>query len=425
MAKVNGLPASIRSGIPKLPDTPVGWERVKLKKYLFEVKRPVDLEPNRTYRLVTVKRSRGGVEERCHLLGSEIKTPSQFLVEAGDFLISKRQIVHGACGIVPFDLAGSVVSNEYTVIGTTGGVDLNFLRYLSESMYFQQTCFHSSIGVHVEKMIFSVDRWLNWHFNIPPVVEQKNIVRILYAWDNAIEIAENLIRNSKQQKQALTQNLLIDKNDKWKSVRLSDVAEIIVSNVDKKSDSDEKPVMLCNYTDVYHNQYITQTMCFMEATASEGEIKKFGLKKGDVLITKDSERADDIAVAACVRDNIEGVLCGYHLAIVRPKKNKVDGVFLNSLFSIDRVRYHFASRANGVTRFGLSIGAIKEAAFSIPSFEEQRKISKIILAADDEITAQQKWLDALKLEKQSLMLQLLTGKRRVKVDDSLIDKAVA
>ena len=116
MAKINGMPTSIRAGIPKLPETPVGWKREKLNKYLFEIKRPISLEPARLYRLVTVKRSRGGVEERSCLLGREIKTPSQFLIEAGDFLISKRQIVHGACGIVPVNLAGCVVFSPLSVL---------------------------------------------------------------------------------------------------------------------------------------------------------------------------------------------------------------------------------------------------------------------------------------------------------------------
>lgn len=427
MAKINGIPTSIRAGIPKLPETPVGWKREKLNKHLFEIKRPISLEPERSYRLVTVKRSRGGVEERSCLLGREVKTPSQFLIEAGDFLISKRQIVHGACGIVPVDLAGSVVSNEYTVIGTKGGIDLTFLQYLSESMYFQQTCFHSSIGVHVEKMIFNVERWLNWHFNIPPVTEQNKIVRILNTYDRSIESTENLLENCKLQKKALFQQLLIGNrrfpgfDEKWITVRLADVAEIIVSNVDKKTADDEKPVKMCNYTDVYHNQYITHAMNFKQATASEVEIKKFSLKKGDVLITKDSESANDIAVAACVREDLKGVVCGYHLAIIRPKKNRIDGIFLNSLFSLNSIRYHFASRANGVTRFGLSVDAIREAVFLIPPFEEQCKISQIILAADDEIAAQRKRLDALKLEKQALMQQLLTGKRRVKANEPLTE----
>ena len=57
------------------------------------------------------------------LRGKEIKTPSQFEVRAGDFLISKRQIVHGACGIVPAGLNGAIVSNEYAVLNTDGEIE--------------------------------------------------------------------------------------------------------------------------------------------------------------------------------------------------------------------------------------------------------------------------------------------------------------
>lgn len=163
-----GFPVSVQAGIPTLPPVPDGWRRCRLGEHLCEVRRPVALEADSVYTLVTVKRSRGGVQKREVLRGSEVKTPSQFFVHTDDFLISKRQIVHGACGIVPSELDGAVVSNEYAVINTDGEIDLRFLRYLSESRYFQQTCFHSSIGVHVEKMIFKTERWLNWPFNIPP-----------------------------------------------------------------------------------------------------------------------------------------------------------------------------------------------------------------------------------------------------------------
>ena len=156
-----GFPASVQPGIPTLPAAPAGWRRIQLRDHLREVRRPVALEDDASYRLVTVKRSRGGVELREVLRGAEVKTPSQFYVHTNDFLISKRQIVHGACGIVPPELDGAVVSNEYAVLHSDGEIDLRFLRYLSETRYFQQTCFHSSTGVHVEKMIFKTDHWLN------------------------------------------------------------------------------------------------------------------------------------------------------------------------------------------------------------------------------------------------------------------------
>lgn len=206
-----GYPASVQPGIPNLPAAPAGWRRVSLGRHLTEVRRPAPLNPNDTYRLVTVKRSRGGVELRETLTGREIKTPTQFYVRTGDFLISKRQIVHGACGIVPAELDGAVVSNEYAVLNSDGQIDLRFLRYLSESRYFQQTCFHSSIGVHVEKMIFKTERWLKWPFNIPPLPVQVRIVEVLDTARREVELIAAQIEGLKREKAALMADLLTGK----------------------------------------------------------------------------------------------------------------------------------------------------------------------------------------------------------------------
>ena len=141
----------------------------------------------------------------------DIKTSAQFEVRADDFLISKRQIVHGACGIVPAGLADAIVSNEYAVLNSDGDIDLQFLRYLSESIYFQQTCFHSSVGVHVEKMIFKTERWLSWPFNIPSLNEQRRIVQIQDTLANEVACLERRTELLKAEKRALMSALLIGK----------------------------------------------------------------------------------------------------------------------------------------------------------------------------------------------------------------------
>ncbi len=205
------FPASVQPGIPILPPAPIGWRRIQLRDHLTEVRRPAALVDEEIYTLVTVKRSRGGVELRANLRGNEVKTPTQFYVQAGDFLISKRQIVHGACGVVPPELDGAVVSNEYAVLNSDGQIDLQFLRYLSESRYFQQTCFHSSIGVHIEKMIFKTDHWLNWPFNIPPLAQQKHIVEILDTASREVAAISEQLKALKREKSALMAQLLTGK----------------------------------------------------------------------------------------------------------------------------------------------------------------------------------------------------------------------
>jgi len=262
---------------------------------------------------------------------------------------------------------------------------------------------------------------------VPPYPEQKKIAKILSTWDKAITTTEQRLANSQQQKKALMQQLLTgkkrlrDKNGvrfsgEWKDHFLTDAAQVIVSPVDKKTIDGEIPVELCNYTDVYYNHHITRGLNFMKATAKPAEIEKYTLQLNDVIITKDSETPGDIAVPALVAEDLGGVVCGYHLAIVRPKTEIANGAFLNYLFSLPKTRYYFFTLATGATRFGLSIGGINKAHFRLPPFEEQQKIADVISLADQEITSLQQKLDRLKQEKKALMQQLLTGKRRVKLN---------
>src|SRR5947209_3071152 len=104
----------------------------------------------------------------------------------------------------------------------------------------------------------------------------------------------------------------------WEVKRLKRACHVFPSNVDKKAHEGETPVLLCNYTDVYYNETITAGMDFMDASASSDQIDKFTLRAGDTIITKDSETADDIAIGAYVPADLPGVVCGYHLSMVRP-----------------------------------------------------------------------------------------------------------
>lgn len=198
----------------------------------------------------------------------------------------------------------------------------------------------------------------------------------------------------------------------WEEKKLGDLAKIIVSSVDKKTIKDEIPVFLCNYKDVYYNINITKNLNFMLATAKKLEIEKYVLANGDVLITKDSETPGDIAISALISEELNGVVCGYHLAIIRPKNYCLNGAFLNYLFSMQKTRYYFFTLATGATRFGLSIGAINNASILLPPLAEQKKIAKILNTWDKAISTTEALINNSKQQKKALMQQLLTGKKR-------------
>lgn len=194
----------------------------------------------------------------------------------------------------------------------------------------------------------------------------------------------------------------------WLNRKLREVAEIRVSNVDKKTHSGELPVKLCNYMDVYSNEYVTSRIDFMEASATLAEIDRFGLKVGDVVITKDSETPDDIGISTIITEDIGGLVCGYHLALIRPKADEIDSIFLAKQIRTSRVARYFSLQASGSTRYGLPISAIENVEIPTPPKPEQSKIAEILSTVDRAIEQTEALIAKQQRIKTGLMQDLLT-----------------
>ena len=192
----------------------------------------------------------------------------------------------------------------------------------------------------------------------------------------------------------------------WRVKRLKQACHVFPSNVDKKSHYGETPVNLCNYTDVYYNETITADIEFMAASASTDQIAKFTLRADDTIITKDSETADDIAIGAYVPADLPGVICGYHLSIIRPMTG-TNGAFVKRLFDSTYVKSCVAVRANGLTRVGLGQYEIDSLELPFPPIDEQTQIAAFLdreTAKIDELVAEQRRLMELLKEKRQAVI---------------------
>lgn len=198
----------------------------------------------------------------------------------------------------------------------------------------------------------------------------------------------------------------------WDRCRLDAVADVLFSNVDKHTLDEETPVRLCNYVDVYKNERITDRIDFMEASAEPREISKFQIARGDVLVTKDSETPDDIAIAAMVAQELPGVLCGYHLALIRPRSRRASGTFLYWLHASKAFRAQYEAKAVGVTRWGLSQHAFRELLLPLPALLEQGRIAAYLdascAAIDAAVAAKRRQLETLDALRKTTITHAVT-----------------
>ncbi|MDX7711126.1 restriction endonuclease subunit S [Aeromonas caviae] len=424
MARDSKYPVSVKAGKPILSSLPHGWHLISLEKCLNLENRKVDVLNDQEYDLVTVKRSRGGVVRREHLKGKDISVKSQFYIHEGDFLISKRQIVHGACGIVPKELSGSIVSNEYCVMTGKPGFHLPYMEFLSETLYFQQTCFHSSIGVHIEKMIFKVENWFKWQFNIPPISEQKKIAKILFTWEKTIGTTEQLLANSQKQKKALMQQLLTGKkrlldsngvrfSGEWVHGRLGELCTFKGGSAFKEeyqghSEGDLPFIKVSDMNLRGNEKYIDYANNWLTNQAAK-ELKAKAFPKDTIVFAK---------VGAALLLNRRRILLrptiidNNMMAAIPTKFGDTEFIY-QLMLAVDFAKFVQEGAVPSVNQ-----GDLASFKISYPEKEEQQKIAAVLSTAEQEITALQQKLDALKQEKKALMQQLLTGKRRVKVEEA-------
>ena len=311
------------------------------------------------------------------------------------------------------------------------GLDGKYLFYAMHKENIQ--LIKHSVGTTVISL--RLPNFQNLFISLPPLSEQKKIAEILETVDRAIEKTGKIIEKYKRIKQGLMQDLLtkgIDKNGKirsekkhkfknsplgripgeWEVVRLGEVVDFRLSNVDKKIFDREKKVLLCNYLEVYQNDYITKKLNFMVGSADNIEIEKFKISKGDVIITKDSEEFNDIAKSAYVRDEIDNLVCGYHLALLKVKDN-IEGFFLSRILAFPSINIHFQKQANGITRFGITKGTVENALIPLPPLPEQKRIAEILSQIDNTIEKEEAYKQKLERIKKGLMEDLLTGRVRV------------
>ena len=324
-------------------------------------------------------------------------------------------------------------STEFHVLRAGHDISPRFLYLLTTLPDFRQSGADEMTGAAGQQRVPQAFVE-NYSLPLPPLTEQAAIVRYLDHADGRIRryisAKERLIGLLEKQRQAVihravTRGLDSDVHLKpsgieclgklpahWDVQRLRHAVNMRVSNVDKHIKDGERPVRLCNYVDVYKNDRITDSVPFMKATANADEIDRFRLEPEDILITKDSEVWNDIGVPALVEYSAKDLICGYHLALLRPLKAVLNGAYLFRSLQSSAVAYQFHIAANGVIRYGLSHHAIKSALLPLPLLAEQANIVRYLDHANGRIrryiSAKERLIGLLEEQRQDVIYRAVT-----------------
>lgn len=385
----------------------------KINQWITLVERPIELEDNTSYQLVTVRRGFAGVESRGIFKGKEIKVKNYFVVQAGDFLISKRQIAHGACGIVPESLDGAVVSNEYNVFVPQKETNIEFFFLIMQLPYYKRLFYLMSDGVHIEKLLFKTNDWMKRSLSLPLLPEQQKIAAILSTQDKVIELKEKLLVQKQQQKKYLMQQLLTGRKPHKNNPRIEECEIGEVCKINPKQDKiSESQVVFLGMADISETGSVVSQRLVDFSHIQSGFT---AFRRGDILIAK---------ITPCF-ENGKGAYTDNLLSEHGFGSTEFHVLRTNSKVNAKYIFYHTVSekfRKKLEREMTGSAGQKRVPAISIqkykiflPSSNEQNFIIEILSTADHEIDLLQKSIDAEKQKKKALMQLLLTGKVRVKI----------
>lgn len=313
-------------------------------------------------------------------------------LESGDVLISITAEL-GKIGLVPTGFGAAFINQHLALVRMEPHKAVSeFVAHLLSSEGMNKKL--NGLNDAGAKAGLNLSTIRSFVIPLPPLPEQKKIAAILSTWDRAIEVTEKLLANSQQQKKALMQQLLTGKKrlrgftGEWKSAVLGAIANIETGSSNREDSSVDG---LYAFFDRSEDIRTSSRYLFdCEAIIVPGE--------GQDFIPKYFHGKFDLHQRTYA---IHGF-------------DRNDGKFL--YFTLSFHKSYLLSQAVGSTVKSLRLPMFKKMPVRLPALPEQKAIAAVLTKADEEITLLKSDLSRLRQEKKALMQQLLTGKRRVKIE---------
>ena len=295
--------------------------------------------------------------------------------------------------------------------------------------YLQSNYFLREFNSNIQGLIGGVNKenLKKIKIPIPPLDEQKLIASALSKIDAYLENTIKLIEEKERFKRGIAKKLLTCKEgenipkarfkgfeDEWEIVKLGDIGTITATGVDKKINDNETPIKLLNYLDVFNRNKLYEKEISYMTTATEKQLEKCNIRKGDLFITPSSEDKKGIAKSSVAMEDFKNTVYSYHIIRVRFNK-EIDLKFKSYMCDTDffhRQAYRLCDGSG--QRYFIKLDNFRNMEICIPkSIKEQEKIGGYLSLLDKEIDNLKKQKELIKEMKRGAMQKLLSGEVRL------------
>lgn len=341
---------------------------------------------------------------------SKVRTAAECKVISGKYQFDEHAIVYSKIRpnlnkLAKPGYAGICSADMYPIWGVAGVTNTDFLFHLMLSDRFVGATTAVSLRTGMPKINRPDLNAIK--VNLPPLPEQRKIADILSTWDEAIEKTEALLTNARTQKRALMQQLLTGKRrfpefegQPWNSGKLVDHFDFINGRAFKPDDWGDEGIPIIRIQNLTGS---TDAINYYDGAIEE----KHTIRPGDFLLSW-SATLDTFIWAGPV------AVLNQHIFKVVPKSDTL------KMFGFHLITHEIGklvSKVHGTSMKHITKKDLAKIESFFPSLAEQEKITDALDDAERFVNDTQADLAKLRTEKKALMQQLLTGKRRVNVED--------
>jgi len=394
---------------------PNGWNKAELGKYIVEHRKKSTTQDE--YDVFTSSR-KGLVLQSEYFSGSRLATRDNI----GYNILPDNHITYRSRsddGIFVFNInntgSAGIISHFYPVFKIKNG-DIGF--FLELLNFYKRKIGSFSVGT--SQTVLSMNALKKVKLNVPPLPEQKKIAQILSTWDKAIEAVDKLIENSQKQKKWLMQNLLTGKkrlpgfSGEWKDASLEDlVYRPIAYGVLMPGENIEGGVPLVKIQDIVNNSIEINRLHKISRELHE-EYKRTELRCDDLIISI----VGTLGRVFQIGEELDGANISRAFAVIGVDHKRALPGFIFHCLASDATQSWMVLSSAGNAQKVVNLNVIKKMSISIPAIDEQLAISMVLDAAMLHCDKLVDTKNVLEKQKIALMQQLLTGKRRVKFDET-------
>lgn len=309
-----------------------------------------------------------------------------------------------------------VNNHAHVLAGIESVTDTKFLSYLLKKVDY------ASVLVGGTRAKLNGKALRNIEITLPEsITEQQAIASVLSDFDEQTDHLAELIEKKKAIREGALEDLVSGKtrldgfDGEWKNILIGDFLEF-KNGLNKGKEFFGIGTPIINYMDVYKHYSLTKDKVNGTVVLTPDEIRRFEVKKNDVLFTRTSETPEEIGISSVLIENINDCVFSGFVLRGRPKNKLISPEYCQFCFSIKKVREDIIKSCTYTTRALTNGKKLSEIEIYLPvDNEEQKAIAYVLTAMDEEIESLETEKAKMLQIREGAMNDLLIGRVRLKI----------